>query len=154
MLASDLMEDIQQQRGREILGASPVIKTLRSEIELVAKSDFTVLILGETGVGKELVARSVHNRSQRRGKPLLYLNCAALPESLAESELFGHVKGAFTGAVSDRTGKFALAQMAVPFSLMKSESCRWMSRQNCCEPFRKGRFSESVRRKSNMSMYD
>ena len=109
LLASDLMRDIQQQRGHEILGASAHIKRLRQEIELVAKSDFTILILGETGVGKELVARSVHNHSRRRDKPMLYLNCAALPTALAESELFGHVKGAFTGAVSDRTGKFALA---------------------------------------------
>ena len=92
-----------------ILGTSRAIKQLRSEIELVAKSDFTILILGETGVGKELVARSVHNRSRRRDKPMLYLNCAALPEALAESELFGHVKGAFTSAVADRAGKFVLA---------------------------------------------
>lgn len=109
LLAFDLMQDIQQQRGREILGSSIQIRRLRQEIELVAKSDFTILILGETGVGKELVARSIHNRSRRREKPLLYLNCAALPTALAESELFGHVKGAFTGAIADRTGKFELA---------------------------------------------
>lgn len=109
LVAIDLMRDIQQQRGREILGASARIKRLRQEIELVAKSDFTILIVGETGVGKELVARSVHNHSRRRDKPMLYLNCAALPTALAESELFGHVKGAFTGAISDRTGKFELA---------------------------------------------
>ena len=109
LLAIDLMQDIQQQRGYEILGASTKIKRLRQEIELVAPSDFTILILGETGVGKELVARSIHNRSRRRDKPLLYLNCAALPTDLAESELFGHVKGAFTGAIADRIGKFELA---------------------------------------------
>ena len=109
LLAIDLMQDIQQHRGHEILGTSSQIRRLRQEIELVAKSDFTILIVGETGVGKELVARSVHNHSRRREKPLLYLNCAALPTALAESELFGHVKGAFTGAISDRTGKFELA---------------------------------------------
>nr|WP_321467701.1 nitric oxide reductase transcriptional regulator NorR [uncultured Desulfobulbus sp.] len=109
LLAIDLMQDIQQQRGYEILGTSTQIKRLRQEIELVAPSDFTILILGETGVGKELVARSIHNRSRRRDKPLLYLNCAALPTDLAESELFGHVKGAFTGAIADRIGKFELA---------------------------------------------
>lgn len=109
LLANDLMQDIQQQRGRDILGTSLPIKRLRQEIELVATSDFTILILGETGVGKELVARSIHNRSRRRDQPLLYLNCAALPTALAESELFGHVKGAFTGAIADRTGKFELA---------------------------------------------
>lgn len=108
-LASDLLQDIQQQRGRKILGTSGVIEALRQEIELVASSDFTILVLGETGVGKELVARAIHTQSRRRDKPLLYLNCAALPDSLAESELFGHVKGAFTGAGSDRTGKFELA---------------------------------------------
>lgn len=108
-LTLDLMRDIQQQRGWEILGTSKVIDVLRSEIELVARSDFTILILGETGVGKELVARAVHGHSGRSSKPLLYLNCAALPESLAESELFGHVRGSFTGATVDRTGKFELA---------------------------------------------
>lgn len=108
-LTLDLMRDIQQQRGWEILGTSKAINSLRSEIELVARSDFTILILGETGVGKELVARAVHGHSGRSSKPLLYLNCAALPDSLAESELFGHVRGAFTGATADRTGKFELA---------------------------------------------
>jgi anaerobic nitric oxide reductase transcription regulator len=108
-LASDLMQDIHLQRGRKILGNSKAIKQLRKEIELIAKSDFTILIAGETGVGKELVARSVYSQSRRSDKPLLYLNCASLPDTLAESELFGHVKGAFTGAVSDRTGKFELS---------------------------------------------
>lgn len=108
-ITTDLMQDISEQRGRKILGNSKVIQQLRREIELVAKSDFTILVLGETGVGKELVARGIHSFSVRSTKPLLYLNCAALPDSLAESELFGHVKGAFTGAVSDRTGKFELA---------------------------------------------
>lgn len=108
-LAHDLMEDIHTQRGRNILGKSKVMVDLRKEIELVAQSEFTVLVLGETGVGKELVVRAIHHHSQRRDKPMLYLNCAALPDSLAESELFGHVKGAFTGASNDRTGKFELA---------------------------------------------
>ncbi len=108
-ITSELMQDIQQQRGREILGGSKEITRLRRDIDLVAKSNFTILILGETGVGKELVARNVHARSRRSDQPMLYLNCAALPTTLAESELFGHVKGSFTGAVSDRTGKFELA---------------------------------------------
>jgi len=114
-LASDLMDDINQQRGRSILGNSKKIKELRREIELVAKSDFTILVLGETGVGKELVARNIHSGSARRGRPLLYLNCAALPDSLAESELFGHIRGAFTGAIGDRTGKFELADRGTLF---------------------------------------
>jgi anaerobic nitric oxide reductase transcription regulator len=108
-IASDLMQDVLTQRGRKILGDSPPIRQLRREIELVARSDFTTLILGETGVGKELVARAIHGHSHRRDVAMLYLNCAALPETLAESELFGHVKGAYTGAALDRTGKFELA---------------------------------------------
>lgn len=108
-IATDLMQDALAQQGTEILGTSRVIEQLRQEISLVAKSDFTILILGETGVGKELVARALHTQSLRREKPLLYLNCAALTDSLAESELFGHVKGAFTGATHTRTGKFELA---------------------------------------------
>ncbi|GAB6146389.1 sigma 54-interacting transcriptional regulator [Desulfocicer niacini] len=88
---------------------------LKREIELVARSDFTVLVLGETGVGKELVVRAIHATSQRKGKPMLYLNCAALPETLAESELFGHARGAFTGAVRDRAGKFELADEGTLF---------------------------------------
>lgn len=108
-LASDLMADIHQQRGQKILGKSKPIEKLKEEIGLLAKSEYTGLVLGETGVGKELVARAIHYHSRRRNKPLLYLNCAALPDSLAESELFGHIKGAFTGAVTDRTGKFKLA---------------------------------------------
>ncbi len=114
-LTTDLMQDMQIQRGRKILGKSKVIEDLRQEIELVAKSEFTILVLGETGVGKELVARAIHNHSHRRDKPLLYLNCAALPDSLAESELFGHVKGAFTGAGGDRTGKFELSDSGTLF---------------------------------------
>ena len=114
-IASDLMQDIRQQRGQAILGESSEIRQLRREIELVAKSDFTILVLGETGVGKELVARGIHGLSGRSDNPLLYLNCAALPASLAESELFGHVKGAFTGAISDRTGKFELADQGTLF---------------------------------------
>ena len=108
-IASDLMQDVALQRGWDILGQSPAIKKLRKEIELVAKSDFTILVLGETGTGKELVARALHRHSNRRDKAMLYLNCAALPDSLAESELFGHVKGSFTGANQDRAGKFELA---------------------------------------------
>jgi anaerobic nitric oxide reductase transcription regulator len=109
LIASDLMQDMASRRGRKILGESEPIRQLLREIMLVAKSDFTTLILGETGVGKELVAQAIHQQSARRDAAMLYLNCAALPENLAESELFGHVKGAFTGATADRTGKFELA---------------------------------------------
>lgn len=108
-IASELMQDVSMRRGWEILGESGVIRKLRREIELVGRSDFTILILGETGAGKELIARALHRHSSRSDRPMLYLNCAALPENLAESELFGHVKGAFTGATGDRSGKFELA---------------------------------------------
>ncbi|MDN3696089.1 nitric oxide reductase transcriptional regulator NorR [Vibrio genomosp. F6] len=102
---------IQQARSiqGEMVGISPQIQKLRSNISMVAHSDYAVLISGETGVGKELVAHAVHEQSQRNDKPMIYVNCAALPETLAESELFGHVKGAYTGANSQRAGKFELA---------------------------------------------
>jgi anaerobic nitric oxide reductase transcription regulator len=109
MIARELMRDIERQRGAQLIGASGAMQQLNREIALVARSDFTVLITGETGVGKELVARALHAASQRRDAALIYVNCAALPETLAESELFGHVRGAFTGAVADRPGKFDVA---------------------------------------------
>jgi len=93
----------------EIIGSSAVMKELKNEISIVAQSHLTVLVEGETGVGKELVARQIHNMSGLSSGPVVYVNCAALPESIAESELFGHVRGAFTGAVNDRTGKFEIA---------------------------------------------
>lgn len=94
---------------QEMIGQSAPMQALKTEMEVVASSDLNVLILGETGVGKELVAKGIHRQSGRADKPLVYLNCAALPESVAESELFGHVKGAFTGAISNRSGKFEMA---------------------------------------------
>jgi len=95
--------------SQEMIGQSTAMKHLKEKIEVVADSGVNVLITGETGVGKELVALAIHQQSNRADKPLVYLNCAALPESIAESELFGHLKGAFTGAISDRHGKFAMA---------------------------------------------
>ncbi|HHJ2956508.1 TPA: nitric oxide reductase transcription regulator [Escherichia coli] len=93
----------------QMIGLSPGMTQLKKEIEIVAASDLNVLISGETGTGKELVAKAIHEASPRAVNPLVYLNCAALPESVAESELFGHVKGAFTGAISNRSGKFEMA---------------------------------------------
>ncbi|HCU67050.1 MAG TPA: nitric oxide reductase transcriptional regulator NorR [Rheinheimera sp.] len=93
----------------EIIGQSPQLLQLLSEVKVVASSDLPVLLLGETGVGKELFARYLHQQSNRNNKPLVYINCAALPESLAESELFGHVKGAFSGAQQERSGRFEAA---------------------------------------------
>ncbi len=94
----------------EIVGESPALARLLHELSVVAASELPVLLLGETGVGKELFARLVHQSSPRRTRPLVHVNCAALPESLAESELFGHVRGAFSGAVSDRPGRFEAAE--------------------------------------------
>ncbi|MGL6121836.1 MAG: nitric oxide reductase transcriptional regulator NorR [Shewanella sp.] len=99
----------------ELLGDAEPMRRLRHEISVVAPSDLNVLILGETGVGKELIAQAVHRGSARQDKPLVYLNCAALPESVAESELFGHIKGAFTGAIHNRAGKFELADNGTLF---------------------------------------
>lgn len=94
---------------RHLQGQSSALRALRREIDLVAASDLTVLLTGETGVGKELVAQAIHAQSDRADRPLVSLNCAALPDTLVESELFGHVKGAFTSALTDRKGKFELA---------------------------------------------
>lgn len=99
----------------EILGHSDAIQSLLHELDLVADSDLPILLLGETGVGKELFARRLHRHSRRSQRPMIQVNCAALPESLAESELFGHVKGAFSGATSDRPGRFEAAQEGTLF---------------------------------------
>jgi DNA-binding NtrC family response regulator len=94
---------------REIIGRSPSLARLLDQLSLVAATESTVLVLGETGTGKELVARAIHDRSPRRERPLVKVNCAALPRELVESELFGHEKGAFTGATQQRRGRFELA---------------------------------------------
>jgi DNA-binding NtrC family response regulator len=92
-----------------IVGQSLVLRRVLLQAETVAPNDATVLILGETGTGKELIARAVHQRSRRRGKPLVRVNCSSIPKELFESEFFGHAKGAFTGAIKDRAGRFELA---------------------------------------------
>ena len=97
------------QNFDEIIGSSEVMRTLLRDVESVAITDASVLILGETGTGKELIARAIHNASKRAGKSLIKVNCAALPPSLIESELFGHERGAFTGATAKRNGRFYLA---------------------------------------------
>ncbi|EJF7776110.1 sigma 54-interacting transcriptional regulator, partial [Salmonella enterica subsp. enterica] len=99
----------------DIIGLSPCMMQLKKEIAIVAGADMNVLVSGETGTGKELVVQSIHELSARRDHPLVYLNCAALPETVAESELFGHVKGAFTGAISNRSGKFEMADNGTLF---------------------------------------
>jgi formate hydrogenlyase transcriptional activator len=93
----------------EIVGDSPVLKEVLKQIEIVAPTDSTVLILGETGTGKELLARAIHSHSDRRDRTFVKMNCAAIPTGLLESELFGHEKGAFTGAIVQKIGRFELA---------------------------------------------
>ena len=105
-----LQEEIKSVHNfEEIIGQSPALLDALEKVNRVAKTDATVLITGETGTGKELIARAIHSASPRRDKPLIKLNCAALPAGLVESELFGHEKGAFSGAISRRVGRFELA---------------------------------------------
>ena len=105
-----LREEVRAASGEStILGNSPAIRSVLERIEMVAPTDAPVLILGETGVGKELVARNIHERSPRRDRPLVKVNCTAIPRDLFESEFFGHVKGAFSGAIRDRIGRFQRA---------------------------------------------
>ncbi len=103
-----LVEEIRADRD-SMIGESPALRRVRELIAQVAPTDSTVLIQGETGTGKELVARAIHENSARRDRPLIKINCAALPRELVESELFGHEKGAFTGAIQQRRGRFELA---------------------------------------------
>jgi len=99
----------------EIIGGSAALKTVLGQVEQVAATGATVLILGESGTGKELVARAIHNLSDRRDRPLVKVNCAALPSNLIESELFGHEKGSFTGAIAQKIGRFELAHCGTIF---------------------------------------
>jgi formate hydrogenlyase transcriptional activator len=98
-----------ERPGAEILGQSAALQTVLTQLDLVAPTDATVLLQGETGTGKELLARALHTRSARHAGPFITLNCAAIPAGLLESELFGHEKGAFTGAMTQRLGRFELA---------------------------------------------
>ncbi len=105
-----LQEEISAEYNhQQILGKSPAIQNIIQQINLVSKTEATVLISGESGTGKELIARAIHDTSQRSDRSLIRVNCAAIPEDLFESEFFGHIKGAFTGATSDRPGRFELA---------------------------------------------
>jgi len=99
----------------QIIGHSPSLKSALAEVKRVAPTDSTVLVLGETGTGKELIAHAIHNLSARCGRPFVKLNCAAIPFDLLESELFGHEKGAFTGAVAQKIGRFEMADTGTLF---------------------------------------
>jgi DNA-binding NtrC family response regulator len=103
-------DELRSETGfSEIVGASPALRQVLRQVAMVAASNATVLILGETGTGKELIARAIHQRSWRRDKPLVRVNCSSIPKELFESEFFGHVRGAFTSAVRDRIGRFEAA---------------------------------------------
>jgi PAS domain S-box-containing protein len=111
-----LQEEIKGSHNfEELIGSSPSLKKVLKNVERVAPTDSTVLITGETGTGKELIARAIHNVSPRRAKPLVKVNCAAIPAGLIESELFGHEKGAFTGALTRKIGRFELADKSTIF---------------------------------------
>src|SRR6266403_1130213 len=103
------------RRFEQIIGNSPALESVLEQVEQVAPTDSTVLIQGETGTGKELIARAIHNLSVRCGRPFIKLNCAAIPFDLLESELFGHERGAFTGAIAQEIGRFELADKGTLF---------------------------------------
>jgi two-component system response regulator PilR (NtrC family) len=104
-----------QLKRRELVGTSPAMQTVYELIGQVAGTKTNVLISGDSGTGKELVARAIHDQSERRDQPFIAVNCGAIPENLLESELFGHVKGAFTGAVQNKTGLFEMADKGTLF---------------------------------------
>jgi formate hydrogenlyase transcriptional activator len=104
-----------ERRFEQIIGNSPALEAVLEQVERVASTDSTVLIQGETGTGKELIAHAIHNISPRCGRPFVRLNCAAIPLDLLESELFGHEKGAFTGAIAQKIGRFELADKGTLF---------------------------------------
>jgi len=108
-------EFCQQPQIKDFIGTSDAVQNVLKRVDQVAKTDTAVLILGETGTGKELLAQAIHSQSMRKGRPMITLNCATLPSNLVESELFGHEKGAFTGAISRRIGRFELAHKSTIF---------------------------------------
>ena len=108
-------QDRRARRFEQIIGNSAALRIVLEQVERVAAADSTVLIQGETGTGKELIAHAIHNASPRSGHPLIKLNCAAIPFDLLESELFGHERGAFTGAIAQKVGRFELADKGTLF---------------------------------------
>ena len=119
MAASEILRTSDQysyeRRFQQIIGNSPALEAVLEQVERVAPTGSTVLIQGETGTGKELIAQAIHNISSRFGRPFVRLNCAAIPLDLLESELFGHEKGAFTGAIAQKIGRFELADKGTLF---------------------------------------
>jgi formate hydrogenlyase transcriptional activator len=108
-------QDDRDRQFDQIVGSSPALESVLAEVQRVAPTDSTVLVLGETGTGKELIAHAIHNLSGRCGRPFVKLNCSAIPFDLLESELFGHEKGAFTGAIAQKIGRFEMADTGTLF---------------------------------------
>ena len=119
-------QDFGERKFEQIIGHSSALEAVLEQVERVAPTDSTVLIEGETGTGKELIARAIHNLSRRCGRPFIKLNCAAIPLDLLESELFGHEKGAFTGAIAQKIGRF---EWHIP------EPCSWTRWATSLPPF-------------------
>jgi formate hydrogenlyase transcriptional activator len=115
MAALQTFQVSDERRFEQVIGNSPALETVLEQVERVASTDSTVLIQGETGTGKELIARAIHNMSSRCGRSFVKLNCAAIPLDLLESELFGHEKGAFTGAIAQKVGRFEMADKGTLF---------------------------------------
>ncbi len=119
-----------------IVGKSPALQKVLEQVAIVAPTDSTVLLHGETGTGKELIARAIHNLSSRRERDYVRMNCAAIPSGLLESELFGHEKGAFTGALMQRKGTIRAGRSTVRCFSMKSVTSAWNCSRNYCAPSR------------------
>ena len=127
-----LEEEIRSEMNfDQIVGDSVALKTVLELVQTVASSNSTVLLLGETGTGKELMARAIHEHSRRKNRTFVKLNCAAIPTGLFESELFGHEKGAFTGAISQKVGRLELA-IRVRCFWTRWATCRRKSSRSCC----------------------
>jgi hypothetical protein len=132
-----LQEEIKLEYNHEnIIGQSDGINYVLYKVEQIAASDTIVLVLGETGTGKELVARAIHDLSLRKGRALMKVNCATLPSNLIESELFGHEKGAFSGAHVQAPGAIRGGRRRPRFFSMRSASCRWNCSPSCSGSFR------------------
>src|SRR6202049_460555 len=115
MAALQTFQVSDERRFEQVIGNSPALESVLEQVERVATTDSTVLVQGETGTGKELIARAIHNISPRCGRSFVKLNCAAIPLDLLESELFGHEKGAFKGAIAQRVGRFEMADKGTLF---------------------------------------
>ena len=147
-----LREDVRSDARDGMIGGSPALRKVLEQVAIVAPTPATVLIQGESGTGKELVARAIHDRSPRHSRPLIEVNCASIPRELFESEFFGHVKGAFTGALRDRAGRFQAATGGTLF-LDEVGEIRWSCRRSCSEFCRRVSSNASERRLREPSTY-